>query len=644
MRQTLERLHTLVGKSFMIIIITKDPNSDTLKFSRNLLEESRNFQYIIQPPTRIDISLEINFVKGIQDPESERKQILQTINEEISRERIGDKTREFPILLAMVGFNPETLDILSSYRNVCQEYFKTFATAGYVIFWKETEDVLPSINICTSPPPEKQPRLKVRCGLPKESQEQTSSSFLIGKETVVAGPDQTYNVKYAIRNDLGKDIKVPTAPSRSITKWTPAKPPVEVKERKKVEKVEKEENSWNKHVKLTVKRILRNSLIDQDDKQDYIGGGLTLKKMSQDETERWIDSISSRKEWQAVFTHVSVNSNDEENYETFETIGDKVLSLILVNHLVANAREMKNSIDSNSLTDIHKEILSGPRQSTMAKHIGLTDVGLIRSTSSVDDAILEDVFEAFFGCLYWIVNDLSDAACPNQGLTLSQIIFHNILNSTFPELNLWSIQKDAPTQLDQLMRRLNWGPPTLRYDKETGRTTIIITDMTIQKLNEKAGLLNKSGQNIELLSNRILCVGSSGTDKRSSERLACELGLKMLKQIWGIDNNYATLLQRQRLIRDPEYSSTYQEALIIVRSMGYNDIYVSRKAKHHNQYYVVTGIKKNSSGNEVEKQLHYHRYTPRTPQGLDERDQSGITHASAYTDALRGFIKMTQEE
>jgi len=298
-------------------------------------------------------------------------------------------------------------------------------------------------------------------------------------------------------------------------------------------------------------------------------------------SEKVISEIANNESWKAIFTHVSFNPDPSNNYETMETLGDKVMSLVFVNRLVNEEKNTRKPIDPNTITDIHKEILSRPKQKIMGQFVEFDK--LIRSSVTVDDAIIEDVIEAFFGNLFSLTNMLTQN---NYGFIVCSLVFTYIFKNTFPDLDIYEIKKDPQTILDQMFQKLGWGHPEFEYDKINARSTIIIPDDVMSKLPRPPFLY----------STKVLAT-AEGINKKDAEKKASIMAIDFLKANWGIDHKFIKEAVRERLMMDSRYESAYNKAMIKARKASLVDLYVQKKAKHRIQYYIVTGIKED--GNEL---------------------------------------------
>lgn len=621
-RQSLERLYTLIGKEFALLVIAVNPDTtgsnvaarELVLVGRSVSTECKQgegIRQVIQGPViRYDLIADVSKSVTLK---------AQDVHTALDGRSIASGV---PLILALVGVEEAVVNRLRD--SACQEKkeMEELVSGGYLVLSYSSRDKMANLDLCEKPTTISQRGSKLLAS----SKPVSHARFLIGEERI----DPTRNMVYAIRVQEKKQVflrpkdKIPVAvveappdPMKAIraTRWQRVEASKDL--------VPVSGPAWEKLIQSVVERevnkIITTAVGAEEVVTIQLGDGLTARV--------WPDlvhKISMAREWMSVFTHQSVDPTPRANYEAFETLGDKVLSLSLIHYLLST-NDPTRIIDSNGLTDSHKDILSNVRQPAMAAVMGLNQHGLIRSSVSIDDQMLEDVQEAFFGCLFTVANKLTEGS--NQGLPICEALFRVILQETFPQLDPWSVPKDPQTTLDQVFIKMNWGHPIRIYDEETKVTTIRLT-------RDAHSFLESVGPKIKM--DRPFIVGPKSADKTSSARAAAELALSSLKLGWGIDSRYASMTVRARLMRDERYAKVQREALKVAEKMGFTDIYVARRAKNHNQLYAVMGVRPDDS----EAQLHIYKY--QSPESRDTEEDTGLsTRVAAYITALRGFISST---
>lgn len=618
--RTLERVYTLLGREYVLLIIAV--NSEANVAAREFLLAARTFAseggttslptagtrslekgrrlLLIGPVVRYDLPSAPSFTE---------KDIKTALGGRVIAPGV-------PLVIALVGATPDTITDLA-HDSGCKELsdLACQVTGGYLVL---EAPYLSRVNLCDKPVPKRATSKRIAAPPPPGSKR-----FLIGTEPVTEQKNILYAIPIAARETIdsastgGGCGKVESAPApaaaaaaaaslvRAVrsTRWSQpqaASRAVVVTAGPK----------WETLIQNTVERELSKLLINNSRTVIDLGDGLTAMIWPQ-----LAETISMDPAWLTVFTHQSVDPTPHKNYEAFETLGDRILAASLAHYLIS---EGGGRVDSNSMTNINKEILANERQAEMALTMGLNKEGLIRSSVTIDDKMYEDIFEAFFGCLFTVANRQVEGA--NQGLPLCEALLKKILSETDPILDIWSIGKDAPTTLDQLFIKMGWGNMVAHYDEGTGVTTIYLTP-------EARNFLDSIGPPIK--GKAPLAVGPPILDIQRSKKAAAKLALSALKLGWGIDTKYASLMTRSRLMKDERYARVQREALQIAERLGFKDIYILRRPKHNSQLYAVIGVRPDDS----EMQLHVYKYSPTATEevGLSSR-------VLAYITALREFI------
>ena len=105
--------------------------------------------------------------------------------------------------------------------------------------------------------------------------------------------------------------------------------------------------------------------------------------------------------WRTCFTHVSYDPNYDQNYETLESVGDKILSYTFKTYLYQRYPD----ISASQLNNLDQHYMSTHLQALVSAKMGLTN--WLRVNGEVprsSEKIREDVLEAFFGTIDTIFN------------------------------------------------------------------------------------------------------------------------------------------------------------------------------------------------------------------------------------------------
>lgn len=105
-----------------------------------------------------------------------------------------------------------------------------------------------------------------------------------------------------------------------------------------------------------------------------------------------------------AFTHKSVNDND--NYEFWETLGDSTLNKCVLWYISRRFPQINCPAGSDLLTRLKIKIIKSDSFSNIADSIGFWPFVSVDQTLRVNEkqSILEDVCEAFFGVLEFLID------------------------------------------------------------------------------------------------------------------------------------------------------------------------------------------------------------------------------------------------
>ena len=112
--------------------------------------------------------------------------------------------------------------------------------------------------------------------------------------------------------------------------------------------------------------------------------------------------------WERAVTHESVNYNEKENYEKLEFLGDGLLGYAFTTYLHDYVGIKDRAVINNLLS----HYLSKSYQPTMCKKMGIDKLIRVFPGIKIEDYILEDVFEAFFGAIEQLLRQLYLSSTP----------------------------------------------------------------------------------------------------------------------------------------------------------------------------------------------------------------------------------------
>ncbi|MCL6572892.1 MAG: hypothetical protein K6T88_14610, partial [Bacillus sp. (in: Bacteria)] len=190
-------------------------------------------------------------------------------------------------------------------------------------------------------------------------------------------------------------------------------------------------NAWLSRVKNTIRKILTDISVPEDQ----------LELMLSDE---------AMKTWIKAFTHQSfIHGGITDNYEKLEILGDAFLKASFVRYLM---RRYKNTLEPSHITALQDRYMSKVFQRQLAVKMGFQP--LIRSSDlKVNMNILEDVFEAFFGALIEVSDEITEGFGYINAYNLIVFLFNPI------QFNLAYAYGRSKTQIKEFFEKLGWGVP-----------------------------------------------------------------------------------------------------------------------------------------------------------------------------------------
>lgn len=126
--------------------------------------------------------------------------------------------------------------------------------------------------------------------------------------------------------------------------------------------------------------------------------------------------------WLRAFTHEIIKPEREENYESLETVGDKVQEYALIIYFL----ERYPTATEEDLTNIKQQILKTEGQSVISKHLKLSYWAIVPDKLRDNQAIQEDLFESVTGALDIILNEKSSNL--GQATNIIYYVFKNMFD------------------------------------------------------------------------------------------------------------------------------------------------------------------------------------------------------------------------
>jgi len=266
--------------------------------------------------------------------------------------------------------------------------------------------------------------------------------------------------------------------------------------------------------------------------------------------------------WERGFTHESYSRTS--NYEELEMIGDAVLHTFFTVYLNKKYPKLKK----DAITHINAFYMSEQFQPLVSRKYGFERY--IRTTKTPNRKMLEDVFESFFGSIFFVGNKVM----PGLGYILGEKMSHYMFSHI--DIDLDKAEGSAKTVFGQIFQRLQFSvdapaTETIPTGNRDYQTTI--------KINGKTQAYFKS-EGIKIP----LTIGKSfGQTEKVSESKAYEDALLNMRNA-GVTNIFIeTKIENHRL--------------------GYLQDYPAVKEKSLKQGYVVLKFSDSKNSREVIAQL-----------------------------------------
>jgi len=183
--------------------------------------------------------------------------------------------------------------------------------------------------------------------------------------------------------------------------------------------------------------------------------------------------VENIKLFETAFTHPSANGTN--NYEALEFVGDSVLNKAIVSYIQQRFPKLMVPKGVNIMSRLKINLVSGHAYATIAKRFSFGPFISLGTDKFIKDEILEDVFEAFFGAVEFIIDGLFYVGF---GYTICFKIIAAILNSVHISL-LYEDLFDAKTRLKETIDVFKSKIGCIRYNRvekeDTHEETVYIT-------------------------------------------------------------------------------------------------------------------------------------------------------------------------
>mgnify|MGYP003125248089 CR=1 FL=1 len=266
----------------------------------------------------------------------------------------------------------------------------------------------------------------------------------------------------SIRYSL-KSIKIPTPKREDVSKFDTSLNLnfININRRTKID------SNWRPIELFNYLKLLLTSLTD----------GLYPDKTKQQKFVENIVNKNTMKIWISCFTHKTYDPNEGKNYETLESVGDKILSYTFKTYLY----ERFPNISASQLNNLDQQYMSTHYQSIISEKLRLTEwlrVGGDVPRSS--EKIREDLLESFFGTL-----DTVFIQNKKFGLGFGSRICMNFIKKVF-NININMDIEPARTFVDQAFQQLKLPgairAQTVQTSEENYSTSVELTEYGSEQL------------------------------------------------------------------------------------------------------------------------------------------------------------------
>ena len=295
--------------------------------------------------------------------------------------------------------------------------------------------------------------------------------------------------------------------------------------------------------------------------------------------------------WIKAFTHESYDRNCDNNYETLEYLGDKIMGSAFAIYLY----NMYDHIVNNQLNSLGVFYLSKVRQHNMSQYLQLTKVA--RTFYDYGIKLSEDLIESLFGAVYLVADRIQYGQGNAMTYQLIQYLFKDIT------IDLSDNPISPIIDLNELFQLYGWGligddnSRSKRKQLEifnnnimvnilpNGRkeTCLIVSNQVLETISSNKGI--SMDQVRQLYPNNCLVRIENEGNMLPNEELA-DKALQLLDE-YNI-NRKLTNGKSGRIQSEVDYKLALKRACL----EGYDDLYFPKISGNSNTYYIqLVGIK-----------------------------------------------------
>lgn len=234
-------------------------------------------------------------------------------------------------------------------------------------------------------------------------------------------------------------------------------------------------------------------------------------------------------EFRLSFTHDSYN--EKENYETYEFLGDPTVNDIIAQYIHA---KFPTIVSVKWLTRIKHNLMSKKQLAVLAEECGffehiLYGDEIIESLAQNPDlhnnndylSMLEDVLEAFIGCL---VSCLNSMELQGVGYAVASKFFQTLLSGVEIEIDFEKVF-DAKSRLKEIYDKMGWQfGKNVFYSEELKNKTGYVTYVYAYVNGDKRAFDT----------NKVFLTYVQGKTKTESEMAAAQRAIEILERSYKI--------------------------------------------------------------------------------------------------------------
>ena len=221
----------------------------------------------------------------------------------------------------------------------------------------------------------------------------------------------------------------------------------EIKEVKEIPNVVQKEiptnqDEWKNRLYNFLSETLKNIKVPDN---------IILQFLSVQNFPTWIDS----------FTEDSFDPL--HNYDVLEVLGDKILDAAFAQYLMKRFKTeiAEGKINEKGISNLRIEYMSKIKQAGLSYKLRLPEFVRINPNLSLSVHIVEDIFEAFFGALFTVGEDLS----PGYGFTCCFLMIEYLFSDIV--LDQVFLYDPSKTYINQTFNEMGWGKtPKIFKNKE----------------------------------------------------------------------------------------------------------------------------------------------------------------------------------